>query len=139
MSIPFQCPHCGVESQVGDQYAGQTGPCRQCGQSVTVPYLATVSQPAAEAPMSYGTVCPRCSSQSIRSGPWPWYLGTVGAMFVSARVCNQCGHEFDARKPQADLRKRKLRLALVINGIGAVGILAVIAFVGWVAYVTSMP
>jgi len=60
-------------------------------------------------------------------------------MFVSARVCNQCGHEFDARKPQADLRKRKLRLALVINGIGAVGILAVIAFVGWVAYVTSMP
>ena len=138
MPIPFQCPHCGLQLQIDERYAGQTGPCRQCGRSVTVPYPATASQPVAPAPISYGIACPKCNSQSIRPGPWPWYLGTIGAMFVSARVCTQCGHEFDARKPQADLGKRKLRLALVINGIGALGILAVIFFVGWVAYVTSV-
>jgi len=138
MPISFQCPHCGVQSQVDAQYAGQTGPCRQCGQSVTIPNPAAASQPVAPVPVSYGIACPKCSSQSIRPGPWPWYLGTIGAIFVSARACNQCGHEFDARKPQADLGKRKLRLALVINGIGALGILAVIGFVVWVAYM-SMP
>lgn len=138
MPIPFHCPHCGVQSQVADRYAGQTGPCRQCGQPVTIPHAATATEPAPQAPITYGIACPQCNSPSNRSGPWPWYLGTIGAMFVSARVCNQCGHEFDARKPQADLRKRKLRLALVINGIGGLGILAVIAFVVWVAYVTSI-
>lgn len=138
MPIPFQCPHCGLQLQIAERYAGQTGPCRQCGQSVAIPQVATAPQPVAQAPIAYGIPCPNCNSPSNRAGPWPWYLGTIGAMFVSARVCNQCGHEFDARKPEADLRKRKLRLALVINGIGGLGILVVIAFVGWVAYVTSM-
>ncbi|MHC4180443.1 MAG: hypothetical protein ACYSWU_23315 [Planctomycetota bacterium] len=47
-------------------------------------------------------------------------------MIVRAVICNQCGHEFDAKKPTADLAKRKLRLALLLNGIGAVGILLII-------------
>ncbi len=72
----------------------------------------------------------------IRPGPWPWYLGTIGAIFVSARVCNGCGHEFDARKPQADLGKRKLRLALLINGFGALGILTVVFLLGLLFFLT---
>lgn len=37
MAIQFVCPHCKVSTLVDDQLAGQSGPCRQCGQSVTVP------------------------------------------------------------------------------------------------------
>ena len=37
MPIAFTCPHCGTSTQVGDQYAGQSGPCANCGQTVTVP------------------------------------------------------------------------------------------------------
>jgi ribosomal protein L37AE/L43A len=70
--------------------------------------------------------CPACGSRWIRRGPWPWYLGTVGLMFCKAMQCEKCGHEFDLYKPHANLAKRKLMLALVINGIGLVGIIAVI-------------
>ena len=38
MAIAFSCPHCGAKTNVGDQYAGQTGPCSACGQMVTVPF-----------------------------------------------------------------------------------------------------
>ena len=37
MPIPFTCPHCGAQTEVADEYAGQTGPCAQCGKSVTIP------------------------------------------------------------------------------------------------------
>ena len=37
--IPFTCPHCGLETDVLDQFAGQTGPCAGCGREVTVPVL----------------------------------------------------------------------------------------------------
>jgi prepilin-type processing-associated H-X9-DG protein len=38
MPITFACPHCGTTTNVADQFAGQTGPCKNCGQKVTVPY-----------------------------------------------------------------------------------------------------
>jgi hypothetical protein len=47
-------------------------------------------------------------------------------MLCRAVICNDCGHEFDAKKPSADLPSRKLHLALVINGIGCLGILCVV-------------
>lgn len=37
MPIPFTCPHCGTQTNVDDQYAGQSGPCASCGQPITVP------------------------------------------------------------------------------------------------------
>lgn len=37
MAISFTCPHCGTVTSVGEQFAGQSGPCRQCGKTVTVP------------------------------------------------------------------------------------------------------
>lgn len=37
MPVPFTCPHCGLETNVADQYAGRTGPCSKCGNTVTVP------------------------------------------------------------------------------------------------------
>lgn len=70
--------------------------------------------------------CPKCGSDDVRSGPWPWYLGTVGAMVCQAMVCDECGHEYDAKKPEANLATRKRNLAIVINGIGFVGIAIVL-------------
>ncbi|WP_254506765.1 DUF1559 family PulG-like putative transporter [Anatilimnocola floriformis] len=45
MPINFSCPHCGKQTVVADQFAGQTGPCSACGKSVTIPLTAS-SYPA---------------------------------------------------------------------------------------------
>ena len=37
MPITFTCPHCGRQTNVADQYAGQSGPCAGCGQTITIP------------------------------------------------------------------------------------------------------
>ncbi len=37
MPIPFTCPHCASHTNVDDRFAGQTGPCASCGQTITVP------------------------------------------------------------------------------------------------------
>ncbi|GAB6165040.1 hypothetical protein JCM19992_10400 [Thermostilla marina] len=47
MPIPFRCPYCGHETLVEDQYAGRSGPCVQCGQTITVPYPQQTSPPMA--------------------------------------------------------------------------------------------
>jgi len=41
MPILFTCPHCGAETNVADEYAGQSGPCASCGKTITVPYPST--------------------------------------------------------------------------------------------------
>lgn len=38
MPISFTCPSCGNNMSVAEQYAGQTGPCAKCGQSITIPF-----------------------------------------------------------------------------------------------------
>jgi rubredoxin len=79
--------------------------------------------------------CPKCGARSVRSGPWPWYLGTVGAIMCRAVICNECGHEYDEKKPQADLATRKRNLAIGINLVGFLGIAAVIGLlVVWIMY-----
>jgi hypothetical protein len=37
MPIAFSCPHCGKQTTVAEQYAGQSGPCAACGQTITIP------------------------------------------------------------------------------------------------------
>jgi prepilin-type processing-associated H-X9-DG protein len=46
MPIDFKCPHCGNQTLVADQYAGQTGPCSKCGATVTIPPLPGTVPPA---------------------------------------------------------------------------------------------
>lgn len=80
--------------------------------------------------------CPKCGAHSVRPGPWPWYLGTVGAMLCKAVICNECGHEYDEKKPEADLATRKRNLAIGINAVGLLGIIAVFGCLGvWIAMV----
>jgi hypothetical protein len=37
MPIDYTCPHCGKKFSVGEQFAGQSGPCANCGQPITIP------------------------------------------------------------------------------------------------------
>jgi hypothetical protein len=37
MPFLFTCPHCGAQTYVSEQFAGHSGPCAQCGQTITVP------------------------------------------------------------------------------------------------------
>jgi type II secretory pathway pseudopilin PulG len=46
MPIDFTCPHCGTSVKVADQYAGQSGPCAHCGQTITIP-VVDMGAPAA--------------------------------------------------------------------------------------------
>ena len=115
------CPYCAEEIQEA------AVKCRYCGSMLTGPVAERpVGRVHVPGGVFEGTACPRCGSRKQRSGPWPWYLGTIGAMLVKAVVCAQCGHEFDTRKPQADLAARKRNLAIVINGLGLLGIAAII-------------
>lgn len=50
MPIPFVCPHCGLETTVADRYAGQSGPCAQCGKTITIPPLRGLAGPVAQKP-----------------------------------------------------------------------------------------
>jgi hypothetical protein len=107
------CPYCAEEIAAGLDV------CPYCRSSIKGPKKR---RPRGD---GSGNPCPKCGSDETRAGSWPWYLGTVGALIVRARECLECGHEYDANKPQADLRQRKLTLALVINGVGLAGIVAI--------------
>ncbi len=52
MAIHFICPHCGNATNVAEQYAGQSGPCARCGQTITVP-------PLGMAPLQYDQFPPK--------------------------------------------------------------------------------
>jgi prepilin-type processing-associated H-X9-DG protein len=45
MPIDCRCPQCGSQTLVADQYSGQSGPCAQCGKTVTVPGPAGMAPP----------------------------------------------------------------------------------------------
>jgi hypothetical protein len=68
MPIAFTCPHCGCHTDVAEQYAGQSGPCAQCGQTVTVPLAGGAGS----------------SPPPKRSGWFPvlLVLGVLGGIFV---------------------------------------------------------
>ncbi|NQT16217.1 MAG: hypothetical protein HQ582_25895, partial [Planctomycetes bacterium] len=58
MPIPFTCPHCGLTNNVADQYAGQSGPCSGCGQTITIPAPAGVAPFAASVPPAKRSATP---------------------------------------------------------------------------------
>ncbi len=45
MPFLFTCPYCGAQTYVSEQYAGQSGPCARCGQTITVPPLVRPAPP----------------------------------------------------------------------------------------------
>lgn len=59
MPIPVVCPGCKSRFTVSDQFAGRTGPCPKCKQSIKIPELAvqavTIHEPEAPVVSSAGT------------------------------------------------------------------------------------
>lgn len=55
MAISFRCPHCGASTEVAEQYAGQSGPCKSCGNTVTIPLPGALSGKAGGAPPPPGS------------------------------------------------------------------------------------
>jgi hypothetical protein len=50
-------------------------------------------------------------------------------------ICNECGHEYDEKKPHAHLPTRKRNLAIATNAVGLLGILIVVGgLVVWLMY-----
>ena len=79
MPILFTCPHCGAQTNVADQYAGQSGPCGHCGQTITVPGTPSAAT-------AYAAVAPPRKSSS---GPWvvvAVLLGVCGVLFVCGGI-----------------------------------------------------
>jgi Protein of unknown function (DUF1559) len=54
MAIQFVCPLCGKQTVVADQYAGQTGPCANCGGKITIPNAGFGPPGPTSAPSSSG-------------------------------------------------------------------------------------
>lgn len=55
MPIPFTCPYCGLQTNVLEEYAGRSGPCAKCGQTVAVPPLG---EPLRDAPPAKRSAAP---------------------------------------------------------------------------------
>ena len=64
MPLEFTCPHCGHQSNVADQYAGQSGPCAGCGQTITIP-TAPQSDPSGTPPVATVAASPGSGGTSI--------------------------------------------------------------------------
>ena len=77
MPIQFTCPFCGAETNVADQYAGQSGPCAKCGQQITIPGtpVNTASYAAGSTPP------PRKSSNTLL------ILGIIGGCLGVVVIC----------------------------------------------------
>lgn len=107
MPIPFTCPYCGVQTNVADQYAGQSGPCGHCGQTITVP--GTPSTPT-DATVYASTAPPRKSS----SGP----LVVVGILVGVFAVLFVCGGILTALLlPAIQSAREAARRAVCINNM----------------------
>ncbi len=82
MTIPFTCPHCGTQTDVFEEYAGQSGPCVVCGKTITVPYPAGPVPPAT-APAS--TPDARRARAGRRSN-WIVAVAVVLALVIGAGI-----------------------------------------------------
>jgi prepilin-type processing-associated H-X9-DG protein len=81
MPIQFTCPLCGKQTLVADQYAGQSGPCSGCGQTITIP-----GSPAKTLEMARPAPAVRPKSGGGGSGVGV-ALAIVGVCFVALFVC----------------------------------------------------
>jgi prepilin-type processing-associated H-X9-DG protein len=86
MPIQFACPHCGKQTTVADQYAGQSGPCAGCGKPVSVPFSSAASYPG---PPSAG------AGSAAGAGAAVLVIGIVllGSLLVCGGVVAMIGYQ----------------------------------------------
>lgn len=79
MAIHAKCPHCGTETQVDEKYAGTSGPCRNCGQTMSVPSANPFAAQAGQGPPPPGHI----SSPPPKSGSgFPIAAAIIGVLVV---------------------------------------------------------
>lgn len=112
MLIPFTCPACGKFMEVGAQYAGQSGPCQACGQTITIPF-----PDAAKVPLQKKGAGPTQGS-SVASVV---LLAVGGAAIVLLLICGVLGAlllpavqaaRTAARRAQSQNNMKQIALAL---------------------------
>lgn len=77
MPIDFTCPNCSHRSMVADQYAGHSGPCSQCGQTIRIPVPGQLlgqqpgqpTQPPPQPPNPYADPMGGAGNQHFPNGP----------------------------------------------------------------------
>ncbi len=93
MPILFHCPHCGQETNVTDEYAGQTGPCATCGQTIMVPgpqnpFATAPQRPSIGDDAGIRLLLPvGRSGLAIAAG----YMGLFAVLFLAAPVALTLG------------------------------------------------
>jgi hypothetical protein len=84
MPFEFVCPHCHCRTKVLDRYAGQSGPCVECGKQVAMPYFN-----------SSGALVPsvQATKRAVRSTEptqRSWMPAVVGASVVATLLLIGC-------------------------------------------------
>jgi len=81
MTIPFTCPHCGAQTNVDDRFAGQSGPCFQCGKMVAIPAPIGGAAPAG-GPFSSASV----AAPARKSSGMMWVL-VAAIVAIPVLIC----------------------------------------------------
>jgi predicted Zn finger-like uncharacterized protein len=86
MPIPVVCPSCKSRFTVSDQFAGRTGPCPKCKQTIKVPTPAAkavvIHEP--EAPVASSSGTGKAPTAPIKRRNKPVSLGSFGAAAIGA-------------------------------------------------------
>ena len=70
--------------------------------------------------------CPHCGGTQLAPGERSLATGTLGLMLMNPKVCMACGYAFDTKAPHIPLPERNRQMAVKINLLGGLGILAII-------------
>ena len=109
MPIQFQCPHCQTAMTVDDAYAGTSGPCRHCDQTIQIPggpaasdnvYAAPIAPPSPSPvygdlePTSHGDDAAMRFLLPVGRSVWAvvaGYLGLISILLFPAPFAIICG------------------------------------------------
>lgn len=94
MAIEFRCPNCDKKLKTGDDKAGRTAKCPQCGTSVTVPAVSAVAEDDFGAFPPLGEAAPGLPPRRGSSGGSQVPCPMCGAMNEpTADRCYACGED----------------------------------------------